>query len=64
MKMNCLSCGHAIDLRDGYNDYDGRVRCFVCGALLAIRTLDGQMKWVELVASARRGEDSTLQGTT
>ena len=61
MKLNCLSCGHAIDLRDGYNDYDGRVRCFVCGALLAIRTQDGQMKWVELVARARRGEDSTLK---
>ena len=61
MKLNCLSCGHTVDLRDGYNDYDGRVRCFVCGALLAIRTQDGQMKWVELVASARRGEDSTLK---
>lgn len=61
MKMNCLSCGHCVDLRDGYNDYDGRVRCFVCGALLAIRTQDGQMKWVELLASARRGEDSTLK---
>jgi len=61
MKLNCLSCGHTVDLRDGYNDYDGRVRCFVCGALLAIRTQDGQMKWVELLASARRGEDSTLK---
>ena len=63
MKLNCLSCGHAVDLRDGYNDYDGQVRCFTCGALLGIRTEDGQVKWVEIVASRREGEDSTLGRT-
>jgi len=51
MKVNCLSCGHALDLRDAYDDYDGQVRCFACGALLAIRTHEGQVKWVELVGS-------------
>jgi DNA-directed RNA polymerase subunit N (RpoN/RPB10) len=64
MKLNCLSCGHTVDLRDSYNDYDGQVRCFTCGALLAIRTQDGQVKWVELVGSPRRHEDSALHGTT
>jgi len=63
MKLNCLSCGHTVDLRDGYNDYDGQVKCWVCGTLLAIRTRDGQVKWVELVVSTRQGEDPTLQGT-
>jgi hypothetical protein len=63
MKLNCLSCGHIVDLRDGYNDYDGQIRCFACRALLAIRTQDGQVKWVELVAGRRLSEDSTLQET-
>ena len=51
MKVNCLSCGHALDLRDAYDDYDGQVKCFACGALLAVRTRDGQVKWVELAGS-------------
>jgi DNA-directed RNA polymerase subunit N (RpoN/RPB10) len=63
MKLNCLSCGHTVDLRDGYNDYDGQVKCFTCGGLMAIRTQDGQVKWVELVVSRPRDQDSTLQGT-
>jgi DNA-directed RNA polymerase subunit N (RpoN/RPB10) len=62
MKLNCLSCGHTVDLRDGYNDYDGQVKCFTCGGLMAIRTQDGQVKWVELVAGRPREQDSTLRG--
>jgi len=64
MKVNCLSCGHSVDLRDAYDDYDGQVKCFACGALLAIRTRDGQVKWVELAggpASTHRSFDSSLQ---
>ncbi len=51
MKVNCLSCGHTVDLRDGYDDYEGQVKCFACGALLNIRTRDGQIKWVELAGN-------------
>ena len=64
MKLNCLSCGHTVDLRDGYNDYDGQVKCFTCGALLAVRTQEGQVKWVELVLSPRHDENSSLRGVT
>ena len=38
MKLNCLSCGHTVDLHNDYNDYNGQVKCFVCGALLTVRT--------------------------
>ncbi len=62
MKLNCVSCGHTVDLRDGYNDYDGQVKCFTCGALLAVRTQDGQVKWVECVAIHHHDEDHSLQG--
>jgi hypothetical protein len=54
MKVNCLSCGHAFDLRDAYDDYDGQVRCFICGSLLAIHTQDGQVKSVQLARSPRQ----------
>ena len=53
MKVNCLSCGHSLDLRDAYDDYEGQVRCFICASLLAIRTQDGHVKSVELARSAR-----------
>ncbi len=49
MKVNCLSCGHSLDLRDAYDDYEGQVRCFICASLLAIRTQDGRVKSVALV---------------
>ena len=63
MKLNCVSCGHTVDLHNDYDDYDGQVKCFTCGGLMAIRTQDGQIKWVELVVSTRQSEDSRFQGT-
>jgi hypothetical protein len=47
MKINCLICGHTVDLRDAYDDYEGLIKCFACGGLLTIRTREGQVKWVE-----------------
>jgi ribosomal protein S27E len=52
MKVNCLSCGHSLDLRDAYDDYQGQVRCFICGNLLVIHTQDGQVKSVQLAHNA------------
>ena len=53
MKVNCLSCGHALDLRDAYDDYEGQVRCFICASLLAIRTQEGHVKTVVVLQSRR-----------
>jgi DNA-directed RNA polymerase subunit N (RpoN/RPB10) len=63
MKVNCLCCGHAVDLRDAYDEYDGQVKCFACGALLAIRTHEGQVKWVELVGSPNSHTSPTFEHT-
>jgi hypothetical protein len=52
MKVNCLCCGHTVDLRDAYDDYEGLVKCFACGGLLSIRTREGQIKWVEPAGNA------------
>lgn len=60
MKINCLSCGHKVDLDDAYDNYEGQVRCFACSAMLEIKTEECNLKAVKLVKFALRssaGED-------
>jgi DNA-directed RNA polymerase subunit N (RpoN/RPB10) len=49
MKINCLSCGFKIDLADAYDDYEGQVKCFACGAILEIKTQEGNVRAVKSV---------------
>jgi hypothetical protein len=49
MKVNCLSCGHKIDIGDAYDDYDGQIKCWVCGVPLGIKTVEGSLKSVRLL---------------
>ena len=49
MKINCLSCGHKLDLADAYDEYEGQVKCFACGAILEIKTEQGNLKAVKFV---------------
>lgn len=51
MKINCLSCGHNVDLSEAYDDYTGVVKCFVCAALLEIRAEEGNIRSVQLTDS-------------
>lgn len=46
MRINCLSCGHKVDLGDAYDDYAGQVKCLVCGVMLEIKTEEGNVKSV------------------
>ena len=46
MRINCLSCGHKLDLDDAYGDYAGQVKCLVCGVILEIKTEEGNVKSV------------------
>ena len=48
MKINCTACGHKVDLDDAYDDYEGQVKCYTCGALLEIRAEEGKIKSVHL----------------
>ena len=48
MKINCLSCGHKVDLDDVYDDYEGLVKCLCCGTMLEIKTDEGRLKRVIL----------------
>ncbi len=47
MKINCLCCGHKVDLDRVYDDYEGFVKC-LCGTMLEIKTEDGMLKKVKL----------------
>jgi len=60
MKINCVSCGHKVELDDAYSDYQGLVKCFTCGALLEVQTREGNIKSVKFVAR----HEETSAGTT
>ena len=47
MRLNCLSCGHKVELDDAYDDFEGPVKC-LCGAMLLIRTEEGMLKGITL----------------
>jgi hypothetical protein len=52
MKINCLSCGHKLELDDTYDDYSGQVRCYTCQALLEIKVEEGKIKAVKMVSAS------------
>ena len=64
MRVNCLSCGHKVDLDRAYDDYEGQVKCFVCGAILAIKTEEGELKSVEFVKVLPRPDAEEAFGRT
>ena len=53
MKINCVSCGHRVDLDNAYGNYDGPIRCFVCNCLLEVKITSGDIISVKL-GSMRR----------
>ena len=57
MKINCLGCGHTIDLDDNYSDYDGQVKCYTCSALLELKLVDSLVKSVKFIKSTRNSTD-------
>lgn len=46
MKINCLFCGFNIEVGDAYEDYEGQIRCYVCHALLEIKSQEGRLRSV------------------
>ena len=49
MKINCILCGHNFDLNDTYDDYEGEVKCWVCGGVLDIKVQVGKLKSLKYV---------------
>jgi len=64
MKINCLSCGHTIDLDDAYSDYEGQIKCYTCNALLEVKLSDSLIKSVKLYrldsGQARNDKEATV----
>jgi len=63
MKINCLSCGHKLDLDDVYDNYEGQIKCFICGALLEIRTEEGYLKSVKFLKIVRPSVEEAFERT-
>ncbi|MFP3870135.1 MAG: hypothetical protein ACLFVT_04535 [Syntrophobacteria bacterium] len=60
MKINCVSCGHQVDLDEAYDDYNGPIKCFVCGALLEIKTKQGSLKSVNFADTSMSCQEKRL----
>ena len=54
MKVNCLGCGHNLDVDESYGDYQGQVKCFACGSILEIKTEEGKLQSVSFVRMVSR----------
>jgi hypothetical protein len=63
MKINCLSCGFRVALDDTYDDFEGSIKC-ICGALLEIRTDEGELKFIKLAPPLHPKSKRTEGGAT
>jgi len=54
MKINCLSCGFKIDLDNAYDDYTGQIKCYTCGSLMQIKTVEGKLAAAALAERVQR----------
>lgn len=52
MRINCLNCGHKIELDDVYDDYEGLIKCMTCRTLLSIKTEDSKLRKVGFAQTA------------
>lgn len=44
LKVNCICCGHSLELSDSYEDYEGEVRCWTCRGMLEVRFEEGKLR--------------------
>lgn len=55
MKINCLSCGHNVDLDEAYaENYEGAIKCYACAATLEIKTENNTLHRVNLCSPRKR----------
>ena len=61
MKINCLSCGHNVDIGDEYDDYEGQIKCYACGAILEIKTEGGNLRAVKIISAPRYAAENAIE---
>ena len=54
MRVICLTCGHKIEVDESYCNYEGQIKCGVCGSLLQIKVEEGQIKSVSMAKAGKR----------
>ena len=59
MKIICISCGHGLALDECYNDFEGLIKCYVCGALLEIKTSEGKLQALNVRTLSREARPPT-----
>lgn len=45
MTIRCINCGHNFELSNAYDDYEGGIKCWICGAIMEIKTQEGSLKF-------------------
>ena len=61
MKINCLSCGHNVGIGDEYDDYEGQIKCYACGAILEIKTEGGNLRAVKIISAPRYAAENAIE---
>jgi len=47
MRVDCVSCGYAVNLdHKVFDDYSGPIRCYCCGAMMEMKTEQGRMRYL------------------
>lgn len=59
MRINCLSCGHSIELDEAYSDYEGPIKCYACSALLEVKLEEDHIKTVKFLKLTRATTEDT-----
>ena len=49
MRIRCLSCGHQVEVDESYSEFEGDIKCVICGAILKCKFEDGNLKALTLV---------------
>jgi hypothetical protein len=57
IKLNCLACGHLLELGEAYEDYEGEVRCWGCRTVLEIALREGKLRSMRRSSSGAPGRD-------
>ncbi len=60
MKLNCLGCGHSINLSEEYEDYSGNIRCSSCSAILKVKLYSAKLSTIEFLHFAKPSTEETL----
>ncbi len=47
-KIKCIACGHNIELDEAYSEFEGAVKCWVCGTMLSIKAEEVLLKNVRI----------------